>query len=399
MALYSNRLKHLSTAVALTLASVLIHSPVTAQQASPVGVDAVRSEPLSQTVPVIGRLVALRSGDVSARIGGAVERVAVDVGDRVTAGDVVASLVRDTLEWKLKLSEADVTEQEAAFKTAKARRDLVAQELARLTSLKESAAFSKAQRDDKGQEVAEAESALAEAQAAIIRARAQVELDRIALYNTDIRAPFDGVVTTTLTEAGAYLQQGGVVLTLLDDSSLEVEAEVPALRIGGLKPGTPIQAKLEDGNGFRASVRAVVPDENPRTRTRTVRFAPLDADTLKGGAANQSVTVMVPAGSQRQVLSVHKDAVLNRKGQQIVYVVAEGEKGLAANPRPVQLGEAVGPRFEVVEGLEDGELVAVRGNERLRPGQSVAILEDPNKALAETEKAPSPAGEGEKARP
>ena len=67
------------------------------------------------------------------------------------------------------------------------------------------------------------------------------------------------------------------------------------------------------------------------------------------------------------MLSVHKDAVINRRGKQIVYVVQEGKAAM----RPVQLGEAVGARMEVLRGLAQGDLVVVRGNERLRPGQDV----------------------------
>ena len=109
-----------------------------------------------------------------------------------------------------------------------------------------------------------------------------------------------------------------------------------------------------------------MPEENPLTRTRVVRFTP----NFKNGATfatNQSVTLHIPAGPTRTVVTVHKDAVLNRSEGALVFVVVNG----VARPRPVRLGEAVGGRFEVIDGLKPGEKVVVRGNERLRPGQKV----------------------------
>jgi len=64
---------------------------------------------------------------------------------------------------------------------------------------------------------------------------------------------------------------------------------------------------------------------------------------------------------------VHKDAIIRRGAKAMVYVVVGDE----ATMKPVVLGDAIGSRFEVVEGLVDGDQVVVRGNERLRPGAKV----------------------------
>ena len=68
------------------------------------------------------------------------------------------------------------------------------------------------------------------------------------------------------------------------------------------------------------------------------------------------------------MLTVHKDAVTVMQGNRMVFLV---DKEKLAQPRPVMLGSAVGGRFEVLEGLVEGDLVVVRGNERLQPGQEV----------------------------
>ena len=71
----------------------------------------------------------------------------------------------------------------------------------------------------------------------------------------------------------------------------------------------------------------------------------------------------------RQVVSVHKDALLLDGRQPRVYVVTDG----TVEMRPVTIGESLGTRFEVTDGLAIGEVVVIKGNERLRPGEPVAV--------------------------
>jgi len=153
---------------------------------------------------------------------------------------------------------------------------------------------------------------------------------------------------------------------LIDDNALEVEAEVPAKRIAGLLPGVGVTVRI-NGQSVAAKVRAVVPQENPLTRTRVVRFS-ADMAALRGHlAGNQSVTVAIPISAGQKVISVHKDAVLKRRGNDIVFVIENG----AAQPRNIAIGDAVGGRFMVRNGLKAGDVVVIRGNERLFPGQPV----------------------------
>lgn len=352
------------------LALVLGLAPAAlAQGAMPtlVRVDEVRREPVTQTVPVIGRLVARQAGDVAARVAGAVVELRVHVGDRVKAGDVIAVLSTERLAAERSIREAQVRVAGAKVRTTREEVKLFRQELKRLKNLRKSAAFSQARFDDKGQEVAMSEGELAEARAELAREEASLDLAEIALKHTRILAPFPGVVTRRHVDAGNYLRIGDKVVTLINDQDLEIEADVPSVRLEGMRPGIEVEVVLDDETRHRAVVRAIVPEENPLTRTRPVRFTPRFGEIGKPLANNQSVTVLVPVAIGRQVVSVHKDAVITRQGKQIVFVVEAD----AAQMRTLRLGQSVGGRFVVLDGVEPGELVVVRGNERLRPGQKV----------------------------
>ena len=335
----------------------------------PVHVDEVREVPLRQSVPVIGRLVANRVGDVAARINGPIESFRVEVGDRVEAGQVVAVLNATALKARRDLAAGQLSEAQAERKVMQAELALARQAFERLERLKASAAFNQARYDDSRQQVAIAQAELGQAEAALAEAKAELELAEINLYNADVRAPYAGIVTHRLSEAGAYVQVGAAVLRLVGDQRLEVEADVPVQNLAGLEPGVEVGLSLDDGTQHSAVVRAIVPSENPLTRTRMVRLVPNMRETRRALAHNQSATLHIPIGLERRVLSVHKDAVVIRQGRKLVFVVEDG----TAQPRPLELGQAVGNRFEVRGGLAAGERAVVRGNERLLPGAKVQV--------------------------
>jgi RND family efflux transporter MFP subunit len=341
-----------------------------------VEVDAVRTEPLTQTMPVLGRIVTRQQGPVAARVEGLVDRVAVEVGDRVEAGEPLAWLDAEPLTFERDLAEAEYSAMLAEQATAQAELELLQGERARLAQLEGSAAFPRAQLFDKENEIEVARSRIVVATARIRQHRAKLQRSARDLEDAVIRAPFAGVVSRRHVSAGAYIEVGDPVVELIDDHQLEIEAEVPSARVAGLTPGTTISVLLDDGSAHDATVRAVVPEENPLTRTRAVRLTPHFGDTAKPLAIAQSVTLELPIGEPRRVLTVNKDGVIQQPDGAVVYLVEDA----AAELRPVQLGEAVGARFEVLGGLEPGDLVVVRGNERLRPGQPITYPGAPEPA-------------------
>ena len=346
---------HRRSAVLLAVAALAMAAPLNALHAQSgrpafVQIDKVSRAPLVQTTPVVGRLVARQSGTIAARSAGPVEKMMVEVGDRVKKDQVLVRLVASTLEAQRDLRLAELTAAQ--------------QELARLERLRtsRSAAFPRARYETALQNVA--------------KATASLKLAQIELNYAEIRAPFPGVVTVRHTEIGAYVRAGDAIVTLVNDQALEIEADVPANRVAGLTPGRTVRFELA-GKQYDAVVRAVIPVDSALTRTRAVRFVPRFMSAMSGIAVNESVTVAVPIGASRTVVSVHKDAIVHRGQNTIVFVVV-GAKAVKppmvmgkAVPRPVKLGDAVGGRFVVLGGLKPGDIVVVRGNERLRPGQAV----------------------------
>ena len=353
-------------------------SPRTGQRSPPRGggrppatvtLDDVIAEPLAKTVPVIGRLVARQSGVVASQVRGAVMEVRVDVGDRVERGQIVAVLVGGRMKAARDRAAASVARFRGLVAAAEAEYRKKRGELKRLDRLRKSAAFSRARYEDLQRDVQSRQGALADRRGQLQEARARLREAELDLADTRIEAPFPGVVTDKHIDIGTYLNVGARVVSILNDTDLEAEAEVPSDRIDALAPGALVTLTLDDGSRHRATVRAIVPTENVRTRTRPVRFTPSFGKTRMRLAADQSVTVLIPIGGGRQVATVHKDAVVRGGADAFVFVVKDN----LARRVKVRLGDGLGARFVVLDGVKPGQKVVIRGNETLGRGGPVRI--------------------------
>lgn len=336
-----------------------------------VEVDVVADQELEQTIPVIGRLVARQTGPVAARVSGAVAEIKVEVGDRVRRGDVLVVIARDRFQSESDRQLAVVEQRQAGLDIATAEQRKTAQEMARIEALREGPAFSQKRYDDMSQDMAIKAGTVADRRAQLAQAIELLNRANIDLRDAVIRAPYGGVVTERNVEVGAYATASSTVVRMINDSDIDIEVDVPSDRLAGIEVGSALDIVLDDGTVHTATVRAVIPVENPLTRTRPVRLTPVFGSTIRTPALNQSVTVAVPIGAAGRVLTVHKDAVVRPEGEATVFVI----DGRTVQPRKVVLGASVGQRFIVLAGLQAGERVVTRGNEQLRAGQQVRIVD------------------------
>ena len=333
-----------------------------------VGVQAVEQRTLAETVPVFAEVITARDGNVAGRVAGYVEVVGVLAGARVQAGDLLVELNDDLLTIQVAQSEAQLAEAAAGIETARARVDRARIALARIEALRGGTSFSQGRFDDAQADFLEAEAQFVEAQAREKSAEARLAETSYQLARSKITAPFSGVVLEVTTIPGAFIPAGTPVVRLLDIDAFEVQANVPSRYTSFLTPGQRVTANTETGLELTLELRALLPVEDPSTRTRAVLFLAPELATIGDAAVGQSLTVEIPVGAAREVLSVPKDALVQARGGWMVFVAAEDQ----AQPRNVTLGAPLGDRYEVIEGLAPGDLVVVRGNERLRPGQDIS---------------------------
>lgn len=335
-----------------------------------VGTQTVELQSIAETVPLFAEVVTAREGTIASRIAGTVDEVLVLEGAVVLKGDMLAHLDTELLEILARQAEARMEEARAGITIAEARIVRARSALDRIEGLRDTTSFSTSRFDEAQSDFFEAQGLLAEAQARVRTAEATLAETRYQLDRARITAPFDGVVLEVSTNPGAFIPSGAPVVTLLDIGSIEIEASVPSKYIGVLSPGLMVGGYTETGEDMELEVRVLLPIEDTSTRTRPVRFTSDQLQGLASLAIGQSITVNIPVSAPRDVLSVPKDALVQARGGWTVFVAAGGK----AEARPVQIGVALGDRFEVIDGLSAGEIVVTRGNERLRPGQDITPM-------------------------
>lgn len=353
---------------ALTAALIVSGTAQLAAQGRPAGVttDVVTTREIAETISVFGQVVAGRQSDVAVRVMGVAEAAPLRAGDVVKKGDVLFRLDTERLQIDLEQAEAELIIAEAGVAAAQARADRLQKTLERTRSLVSNATVSQAQLDDRAGEYAEALGNLQQAEARITAAKAGLRGAQYNLDNAVVRAPFDGTILEVTAEVGEFVAAGASVARILDNGALELEANVPSRYIDALQSDQTVTGRTDSGGAMRLQLRAILPTEFSSTRTRPVRF------TLAEGApqvaVGQSVALDVPVSAPEEVVVVSKDAVVQSGNGWQVFVNDEGK----AAARTVEIGRAIGDAFEVVSGLEPGDEVVVRGNERLRPGQDIA---------------------------
>lgn len=333
--------------------------------------DPVRLAAVAETTPIQANVAAINQATLAVRVAGRVHAVPVAVGDRVAAGEVLASLDSRPLEAALAAARAALQAARFQREAEAARVALAEQTLRRLRNLDNSAALARGALEDAEQALRLARAAAGEAGARVDAARAAVRTAELDFEDREVVAPFAGVVIERQAGPGAYLRVGEAVAVLLDTGSLEVVSDMPAGLAKALAPGAELGGERASGRPVR--VRSVLPVEDVRTRTRRVHLALLGPAEGPPLAVGESLQLGVPRGGERRVQSVSKDALIRDRDGWVVFVVEDG----AAARRAVAVGAFIGGRVEVVTGLREGEAVVVRGNERLRPGQPLAVREPP----------------------
>jgi len=209
----------------------------------------------------------------------------------------------------------------------------------------------------------------------------QLEL-RLSMHT--ITAPFDGFITAEHTETGQWASRGDPIVELIELDVVELEVNVLEDYVAKLEKGTEARVAVEalPNRTFTGEIAMIVPQADLRSRSFPVKIR-IENSLLEDGTpllkSGMLARATLPVGGERRALLVHKDAVVLGGSSPAVYVIdrdsaGESETG-TARPVEVRLGVAAESMIEVIGDLQAGELVAVFGNERLRPGQEVRILE------------------------
>jgi RND family efflux transporter MFP subunit len=325
---------------------------------APVRVAPVEERIVAEQISLIGTTEPIRESTVASEVSGRVEVFSVKAGDFVKEGSRLSVLSSTDLKLRLKGGVA-------AREAIKAKLVLANKELDRVKSLKDTNSVAAKQYD----EVFFNQSALTQE---LLSNDAEIERLEYELSKKEVVAPFAGYIAEEHTQVGEWVNMGGGIVNLVDLSSILIKVDVPekyAVKIAK-RSKVAVIIKSIANQSLSANVVAVLPQGNAASRTFPVHIKLPNAGLkIKSG---MEAIINFKVGEKRKALLVPKDAVVAAGSQRIVYVV-NSETVL---PVPIKVRGYYGGDAAIEGGLKTGQQVVIRGNERLRPGQTVQVIEE-----------------------
>jgi HlyD family secretion protein len=328
-----------------------------------------------------GYVVAQRKASVASKATGRLEWLGVAEGSRVQKGEVIARLESQDVAAARAQAAANVTVARANVQEALAEEQDARRQLERTRELLTQKFVSEAAYDTALARSDKARAAVNSARAAEAAAAANLQAAGVAVEQTLIRAPFDGVVLTknanvgdTITPFSQALDTKGAVVTMADMSTLEVEADVSESNLQKVKVGQSCIVELDavPDARFVGSVNRVVPtvDRAKATVMTKISFRDPDPRILPDMSARVAFLTREPAADERTAhLAVRAAAIVHDSAGDAVYAVRD-DKAVRV---PVQAGRTIGDLVELVRGPQAGEKVVLNPPRNLQDGMHVEI--------------------------
>lgn len=345
-------------AIALFLASILsCHSLLAAgppTRSKPVVIDIAQVRKLAPTAQYTGSVISENDARISSEVEGRLTWVA-EVGTVVKQGEKLAVL-DDTFLLQQRNEELAIIQSE------KAKLQLYEKEVARFQRLIKQNNVAQNQLDQAISDRAVTNSNITAARARL----AQIE-ERIT--RSDLRAPFPGVVSERFAQAGEWTQNGNPLIRLIDFADTEVQVRVPQHIYPLIYVGKQIQV-YNNGQTVNAIVNTIVPVGTTSSRLFELRLTP--QQPLAPGTL---VRLSIPTAQARDVISIHRDALVLRKGSISVFRISASN---TAEQLRVEVGIGDGDYVELIGDVQANDRIVTRGGERLRPGETVNIKNSVN---------------------
>ena len=322
---------------------------------------------LESTLQISGNLVPQTRVAIFARQPGTVSRIAVEIGDRVRAGQAVAVMDRRDIDAQVDAAAAAVNVAHAALESAEAALANAVVEAERAQKLFDAGAIPRQHLDtaQTGRRAATAQRDLATANVA--QTEAALRRAREAQRDATLTSPIDGVVVERNYDAGSLASPGDkAVVVVADLRVLKFEAGVSELEAGRLHTGLPahISVQARPGETFEGHLAAIAPEVDARNRHFAIEVRMTNPGPLLSGMyATATIATEHVAGA----VAVPRDAVTSHGGHRVVFRV----DGADVSEVPVAEGLSNATQVQISSGLHAGDVIVADARRDVAPGTKV----------------------------
>ncbi len=299
----------------------------------------VRPQVLVDEIPIIGSLLPDEEVNLSFETSGKITDINFEEGTHVTKGQLLAKVNDRPLQAQLqrlvaqlKLAEDRVFRQDALLK-----RDAVSKE------------------------------AYEQVKTELATLNADIELVRAQIEQTELRAPFDGIIGLRQVSVGTYASPSTIVAKLTKITPLKLEFSVPESYAKDVRVGTSLNFNLTGSlNKYEAQVYARESSLDPETRSLTIRaLYPNPSGIMPGRYAS----ITLRKQEFENALAIPSEAIVPEMGKDKVFLYKNGK----AEPVDIVTGIRTEALVQAVAGLEEGDTVIISGTQQLRTGMAVTI--------------------------
>ena len=337
------------------------------------------NQELTTTLDLSGVLVPTQTADISSQIAGKVTSLGFQAGDAVKAGDVLMQLDTSSLNAQLAQAEASLQSAQAAVGEAgsqaavdKISLDSAQESYNRVKALSDSGADSQSDLDNATNALDTAQTqydnasgpALAQAEAAVNTARADINGLDVQLSETTTKSPLDGVLSSRNVNVGEVVSPGVAVMSIVDASSLKLSSTVTQDILPLLALGQEMDVVIDSfpNRVYQGSVTTIGP-----IAVSTGEVFPIEVTIKNDGHLLAGLAAHASASVKASGIVVPSSAVVQGSGASYVFVIKDG----VASKRLVSIGPSSDTDALILKGLTAGELVAVTNTNALADNMPV----------------------------
>lgn len=325
-----------------------------------------------------GEFVANAMADLSTEVSGTVTDVRVRLGDRVEVDDILAVIDPLSYQQRVRELEASVALSKASVEEARAQRANLEAELKRKRPLLDRKLVTEREIENLESQVSVANQRIDVAQATVRQNQARLDTGRDNLKDTNVRAPFAGIVAERFVDLGNHVNPGQALFRVVDDGEIYLRLRIAEHDSGMIRQGMPVSIRVDALGGQRIAgeIGRIAPAVDSQTRTLRVDVVRPENEVLDERETELWARVKPGMFARAQIIIADRSDAISvptqalhkeRDGSFYVWVVNDS----AATKQTVTSGLRDREVTEIVDGLTGDEVIVVRGHEKLEEGIEV----------------------------
>ena len=323
---------------------------------------------LYSLVPSYGRIISLEPYSIISKINEEVKKIYVLEGANVLKGQKLIELENKNIKRLIARYEAEILYSKDNLKFLNEELAIINDKLKRFLNLKENKVISNDLFDDLRIKKINLNKKVSKIEFDLKKLFYLLLSSKDDLNNTVIKSPINGNLIKLNVKLGSVLNKGVNIGSILDPQNNEIETSIRSDLASKLQPEFPVQIIVND-KILNSQIRAIIASENIKTGSRLLKIKIPKFLPVEFNFPNKRIQLRVPINDGKSRIIIPKDGLIADGIEKLVYIVEKNK----VKRKKVIIGQSFKDQIEIKLGVNEGDLVVVKGNENIRPNQSVKI--------------------------